>query len=100
MDAKTAATIATLRQLLAQSANAGGWRYYAGNTSRIEPTCWATLALEASTGDSTTGPRVEAARRFLTGCQQPSGLLVEDPLLPPNVAFNGLALFLLERAGD
>jgi len=77
-----------LRGRLTAAANAtGGWGYYAGKSSRLEPTCWALLAL---------APDAQGAaphERFLSRCQQPSGWLVENPELPANVAFNALVAF-------
>src|SRR5690242_17682047 len=77
-----------LASALTTSANAtGGWGYYAGKASRLEPTCWALLALGA------TAPAAlrASARDFLQRCQQPSGWLVEDAQYPINIAFNALA---------
>ena len=63
----------------------GGWGYYPGKTSRLEPTCWATLALGS---DGPTGG-------WLAQCQRSSGWLTEDPGWPANIAFNALAAFVL-----
>ena len=73
----------------AQSAD-GGWPYYAGRASRIEPTCWALLALSAM--PQTAAPVIARARSFLRGLQQKRGLLLEAGLPGPNNAWNGLAL--------
>ena len=79
---------ALLRQTLLTGANAGGgWAYYAGKTSRLEPTCWALLALGAS-GSSAASLAPHA--QFLTRCQRASGWLVEDPAWPINIGFNAL----------
>jgi hypothetical protein len=59
-----------------------GWGYYDGRTSRLEPTCWALLALGGTEADR---------GRFLRACQQPSGWLVEHRGWPVNVGFNALA---------
>lgn len=87
-----------LRSALAGSRNAdGGWGYYAGKTSRLEPTCWATLAL-ATSGTNATPP-ADAARPFLELARRwrhESGLLAEGGL-PPNLASNGLAALILEQ---
>jgi len=72
---------ASLLSRLAQLRNAdGGWPYYRGRQSRLEPTCWAMLA---------TGVPVDATplARWTTG----SGLLVEPSTGQVNYAFNGLA---------
>jgi hypothetical protein len=87
----TAPAGALLRQTLLASGNAGGgWGYYAGKASRLEPTCWALLAL-AESGSSPASLAPHAA--FLTRCQQASGWLVEDPTWPVNIGFNALAAF-------
>lgn len=80
--------------LIAQANASGGWAYYPGRSSRIEPTCWALLAL----GDERTeGFDPQPHWHFLLNCQRASGLLVEDPALPPNLAFNALAALALQR---
>ena len=73
----------------AQSAD-GGWPYYAGRASRIEPTCWAVMALSALPGPA--APVIARARAFLRALQQKNGLLVEAGMPGPNNAWNGLAL--------
>lgn len=75
----------TTAAALAAGMNAtGGWAYYAGRTSRLEPTAWALLAL---------APDVDPAphRAFLARCRRASGWLVEQDELPVNVASNALA---------
>jgi hypothetical protein len=86
--------IVSLRRALLLAANpGGGWGYYAGKASRLEPTCWALLALGAD-------PATSAHAAFLTRSQRPGGWLVEDPRWPTNVAFNALAAFTwLARTG-
>lgn len=74
-------------ELIAASNAGGGWSYYVGNASRLEPTCWALLALR---GD-TQGPQNAAHRDFLARCQRPEGWLVEDARWPVNIGFNALA---------
>ncbi|MEQ1911672.1 MAG: hypothetical protein ABMA15_22835, partial [Vicinamibacterales bacterium] len=82
-----------LRQRLLASANAGGWGYYDGKASRVEPTCWALLAL-GSEGSVSTSEWETFARphvNFLTGIQGSDGLLIEtDPALA-NLTANGVA---------
>jgi hypothetical protein len=83
-----------LRQRLVQSQNAdGGWPYYAGKQSRVEPTCWAVLAL----GGARTSPEPEADHglAFLRGLARTDGLLAENPGIAPNLALNGLAVVAL-----
>lgn len=87
----------TLTNALTNGANSsGGWGYYAGKGSRIEPTCWSLIAL----GASAPAPVRASARQFLQRCQQPSGWLVEDPHWPINIAFNGLAATLWHAQPD
>ena len=78
----------------------GGWAYQAGKKSRVEPTCWAALALGARPADD---GNVGRACALLRSWQRPDGLIAE-PGLPPNLAFNGLALLVLDwrrrHAGD
>jgi hypothetical protein len=83
---ETTAAEAALREAMLAGANAsGGWGYYPGKASRLEPTCWTELAL----GAAAPAP----SRAFLVRCQQTTGWLAEDPRWPVNIAFNGLAAF-------
>jgi hypothetical protein len=86
-----------LRSALTGSRNPdGGWGYYAGKASRLEPTCWATLALATSSTDG--APPADALRAFLRLVRRwrhESGLLAEGGP-PPNLAANGLAALVLE----
>jgi hypothetical protein len=85
----------TLADELSAAANSnGGWSYYPGKASRLEPTCWALLALGAD--GLADGKNVHGA--FLSGCQGANGWLVEDPRWPINIGFNALtALTWLNR---
>src|SRR4051812_10556389 len=58
----------------------GGWGYYAGKASRLEPTCWALLAL------------AEADPEILTTWPVSDGLLRERRGGEVNFAFHALAL--------
>ena len=90
--------IARLRQALLSGRNAdGGWGYYPGKASRLEPTCWALLAL-GSQNDAK--PLRESAASWLVGCQRPQGWLVETSEWPVNIAFNSLAAFTLLHHRD
>ena len=63
----------------------GGWGYYAGKVSRLEPTAWAQLAL---------GPQAALPHaQFFAARQTSSGWLVEDDRWPVNIAFNALTSF-------
>ncbi len=83
------ATAAWLRRRLISSANArGGWGYYEGKGSRIEPTCWALMSL--ASGAPAARPDLSSHARFLAECQRSDGWLVDAPGLPINVAFNAM----------
>ena len=102
MDANRDEVLDRLRQRLLTPVNTAGWGYYSGKASRIEPTCWALLAL-GSTGSLSTTQWDAFARphlAFLAGLQGSDGLLVEtDPALA-NLTANGLAaiVFAGQRA--
>ena len=77
-----------LRQRLTRAAAADGlWGYYPGQTSRIEPTCWALMALKPADPLSA-----------LQAWQRNDGLLVETNTPVPNYAWNGLALLALSAS--
>lgn len=81
-----------LRDALLGLRNAdGGWGYYPGKTSRLEPTCWALLALARQSGAPVEiGP--------LQKWPRDAGWLVDAKGAPANFAFNALAaLTLLEH---
>ena len=74
-----------VRQFLLRARNAdGGWGYQAGKASRLEPTCWAILAL---------GSMLE--RKVLEQWPCADGLLLERHSGGPNYAFHGQALIVL-----
>jgi hypothetical protein len=89
-----------IRQTLVHAANpAGGWGYYASKRSRIEPTCWALLAL-AEAADQEPGEWNAFAAphlAFLTACRRADGLLVENGQSPPNFTTNGFAATALQH---
>jgi hypothetical protein len=64
----------------------GGWGYYAGKRSRLEPTVWAALALP---------DEADALERWPSR----SGLLLEQPGGDPNYGFHGLALLAMLANG-
>ena len=77
-----------LRQFLLAGRNAdGGWGYYPGKASRLEPTCWSLLALTDS------DPSV------LTRWPAAGGLLRERSGGDVNFAFHALALIALTTLG-
>jgi hypothetical protein len=86
-----------MRETLLSGTNPdGGWAYYQGHASRLEPTCWALLALLADA--STTGWDASAHRTFLQRSQRRDGLFLEAAVGDenrPNLGFNGLAALLL-----
>jgi hypothetical protein len=91
-------SVADLRlRLTATQRSDGGWAYYEGKSSRLEPTCWAIVAL-ANDG-AWPSDRREGAVRYLLGRQRESGLLAESPAVGPNYGWNGLALLALQAAG-
>jgi hypothetical protein len=91
---------ATRAALVDAAAATGGWSYYPHQASRIEPTCWALLAL----GPTASAPRevaaIAAARGFLRGLQRPDGLLVEPATPGANYGWNGLTLIALNAKDD
>jgi hypothetical protein len=96
------AALSRLREALVSGRNAdGAWGYYAGKSSRLEPTCWALLAL--GSGPDSKAIR-DPASAWLLGCQRPDGWFTERSEWPVNIAFNALAAFTLlhhrDLAGD
>ena len=76
---------ARLRATLARTRNSdGGWPYLAGRQSRLEPTCWAMLAL----GDA-------AAARTLSSWGGPRGLVKEQMAPTVSHTFNAIAALAL-----
>jgi hypothetical protein len=77
-------TSSSLRQALLASRNPdGGWPYYAGKTSRLEPTVWALLALQAA------GERIAA--NALLAWPRSDGWFLDRSSNAVNVGFNALA---------
>jgi hypothetical protein len=74
-----------LREFLLGARNAdGGWGYQAGKASRLEPTCWASLALGST-----------VAHTVLEQWPCTDGLLLERHGGAPNYGFHGQALIVL-----
>ena len=87
--AADAQIIPGLRDSLLRVRNSdGGWAYSAGKRTRLEPTCWALLALAAADGQPVD---VERLRSW----QQHDGWLVDVAGAPPNQPFNALAALTL-----
>ena len=81
-------TAASLHQALSASRNPdGGWPYYAGKTSRLEPTAWALLALQAAGHPAPLDPLLAWPRR--------DGWFVDRSSDAVNVGFNGLIALAL-----
>jgi hypothetical protein len=87
-------------RLLGLESPSGGWPYYRGRASRIEPTCWALLALSGPGATALETAALGRARAFLKSLMRPDGLLVEPATPGPNYAWNGLALLALNGQGD
>src|SRR6266487_126390 len=82
-----------LTDLLTAGQNAdGGWGYYRHKKSRLEPTCWAVLAL------TSTGQDASAAGEALRQWPTRNGLLLERADGDTNFGFHGLALLALHAA--
>lgn len=87
------------RTLRAAESADGGWPYFARHNPRLEPTCWALLALMDRGDESVTFP-AQPHLAFLERRQTRAALLTDDPRQPANLAFNGLAAILaLDHAG-
>jgi hypothetical protein len=86
--------LGAMRAALMSAANSdGGWGYYSGHSSRIEPTCWALLGLLASAPG-----RDPSISDFLVRSQRDDGLLLEPTLARetgPNLGFNAIAALLV-----
>lgn len=91
--------VTAMEQALLACANAGGgWGYYPGHASRLEPTCWALLALLPN--HPALGGTMSVHCDFLQRSQRRDGLFVEAAVSQedrPNLAFNALAAILLEH---
>jgi hypothetical protein len=86
-----------MREALISGTNPdGGWAYYHGHASRLEPTCWALLALLPDASANGWDPSVH--RDFLVRSQRSDGLFLEAAVGEenrPNLGFNGVAALLL-----
>jgi hypothetical protein len=79
--------------LLALRNQDGGWGYYTGKSSRIEPTCWALLALARQAG---TPVDITPLR----GWPREDDWLVDAKGAPINYAFNAFAALTLLQHPD
>ena len=80
--------ISALRRFLLAGRNGdGGWGYYPGKSSRLEPTCWALLALPDVSSD------------VLTAWPAADGLLQERRGGDVNLGFHALALLTVTARG-
>src|SRR5262245_57395754 len=84
MTAERSALVERLQQQLLKEAGAAGWPYYRGKSSRVEPTCWALLALGASwpTARESWSDFARPHLQWLFSRQTPDGLLTDtEPAL-------------------
>src|SRR5580765_2677786 len=78
-----------LRAAVLAARNAdGGWGYHVGKSSRLEPTCWALVALAQS---DHRAPAIDVLLKWPTDKQW----LVDVAGAPLNICFNGLAALSL-----
>lgn len=90
------ASASNLAETLVRGRNAdGGWGYYPGKTSRIEPTSWTALCLsrEQSKGD------LAGTASWLVSRMGLDGFLDDVTGDSPNMGFNGLGAIALRSAG-
>src|SRR4051812_25387634 len=97
MTGEREAIVAGLRERLLTNQGSAGWGYYSGKSSRLEPTCWALLALSAAPDADNVDPADFERKHLahLARIQRPSGLLVETDDALANLSANGLALATL-----
>src|SRR5262245_13231376 len=88
----------SLADVLLHGRNAdGGWGYYPGKESRIEPTCWAALCLARA--DKSKKDLTDAASRWLVSRLRSDGFLDAATGEPPNRGVNGLSWLCTRNAG-
>src|SRR5262245_32060435 len=87
-----------LANALCRGRNAdGGWGYYPGKVSRIEPTCWTALYLFRAT-DSQSGLTTGLAR-WLASRRCEGGSVDDATGQSPNVGFSALAAMVARNTG-
>jgi hypothetical protein len=80
--------VSELEETLRRGRNSdGGWGYYPGKSSRLEPTCWSLLALKDADSD------------VLRTWPAADGLLLERAGGEPNYGFHGLGLLAIAARG-
>ena len=75
----------------------GGWGYHAARVSRVEPTCWAMLALKNSSAEASSLAR---AREFLLKNQAKEGFWSATPEMQTGNWVTSLACFVLSDAPE
>src|ERR1700730_6704938 len=83
------------KRLLEAAGQDGGWSYYRGHASRLEPSAWVALALSTSKLSSMDA-RLSSYSSFVGKFQRADGLLVDVSGQGPNFAWNGLTLLALQ----
>jgi hypothetical protein len=85
-----------LAGIIIRAANpAGGWGYYPGKLSRIEPTCWAILAVPAGAAGA-----ADIHSQYLIRSQLSAGLPADSPDLPANVSWSAFGFLTLSTLPD
>src|SRR5262245_8799134 len=76
----------------------GGWGYYPGKASRIEPTCWVALCLARADTLSTNAS--DDAWGGLAARQRSEAVIGDGTEEPPNVGFNGLVSLAVRNSAE
>ena len=91
------ASASKLADVLVRGRNAdGGWGYYPGKASRIEPTCWAALCLTRA--EKSQKDIADSSSRWLASRLGRDGFLDDTTGESPNLGFNGLGALALRKA--
>ena len=78
----------------------GGWGYHVGLSSRVEPTCWALLALMQVDSTAAQHEVLERGLRFLRASQLPDGSWPATPQEKTGCWVTSLACWVLCHQGD